>query len=109
MSLLPANRAECSILAAGQGAGYTAGMRTVSLLPAATEIVGVLGLMDQLVGVSHECNFPPEANDKPRVTACEIHGAQVASRDIDEWVNRKISQGEDLFTLDEKLLRELRP
>src|SRR5437660_1644021 len=43
-------------------------MRVISLLPAATEIMGALGLMDWLVGVSHECDYPPEANEKPRVT-----------------------------------------
>lgn len=84
-------------------------MRTVSLLPAATEIVGVLGLMDDLVGVSHECNFPDPACEKPRVTGCEIHGVDVPSREIDDWVTRRLSQGEDLFTLDERKLRELRP
>src|SRR5713101_6931813 len=41
-------------------------MRVVSLLPAATEIVGVLGQLDTLVGVSHECDFPPEVNAKAR-------------------------------------------
>lgn len=84
-------------------------MRTVSLLPAATEIVGVLGLMDQLVGVSHDCDFPAEANAKPRVTSCAIHGDHVSSRDIDTWVTEQVSQGADLYTLDEPLFRDLRP
>src|SRR5438045_3962916 len=43
-------------------------IRTVSMLPAATEIVGALGLMDQLLAVSHECDFPAEANHRPRAT-----------------------------------------
>jgi len=55
-------------------------MRTVSLLPAATEIVGALGLMDDLVAVSHECDFPDEANRRPRVTHCEIHGKGLDSQ-----------------------------
>jgi iron complex transport system substrate-binding protein len=46
---------------------------------------------------------------KPRVTGCEIHGDHVSSRDIDQWVSQKLSKGEDLFTLDEAKLRELRP
>jgi iron complex transport system substrate-binding protein len=83
--------------------------RIVSLLPAATEIVNGLGMMDQLVGVSHECNFPESARLKPRVTGCEIHGDHVPSRDIDQWVSQKLSKGEDLFTLNEAKLRELRP
>ena len=44
-------------------------MRIVSLLPAATEIVGVLGQLERLVGVSHECDFPPEVSAKPREEA----------------------------------------
>ncbi len=84
-------------------------MRIVSLLPAATEIVHALGMMDHLVGVSHECNFPESACLKPRVTGCEIYGDHVSSSDIDRWVSEKLSKGEDLFTLDEARLRELRP
>jgi iron complex transport system substrate-binding protein len=43
------------------------------------------------------------------VTGCEIHGNPVSSREIDQWVTQKLSQGEDLFTLDEAKLRALRP
>jgi iron complex transport system substrate-binding protein len=84
-------------------------MRIVSLLPAATEIVHALGMMEHMVGVSHECNYPEAANSKPRVTGCEIHGDQFASRDIDQWVSQKLSKGEDLYAIDEGKLRELRP
>jgi iron complex transport system substrate-binding protein len=83
--------------------------RTVSLLPAATEIVGALGLMGDLVAVSHECNFPAEANARPRATHCEIHGKGLDSRAIDAWVSGKLRSGEPLYTLDEPLLRDLRP
>ena len=54
-------------------------MRIVSLLPAATEIAAALGLMDQVVGVSHECDFPEQASQRPRVTQCPIHDAGLAS------------------------------
>lgn len=84
-------------------------VRTVSMLPAATEIVGALGLMEQLVGVSHECDYPAEASDRPRVTRCEIHGQGWSSRDIDRWVSERIRDGESLYTLDESLLRRLAP
>jgi iron complex transport system substrate-binding protein len=84
-------------------------MRIVSLLPAATEIVAALGMMDHLVGVSHECNYPESARMKPRVTGCEIYGEHVPSKDIDQWVSQKLSKGEDLFTLDEAKLRALEP
>ena len=84
-------------------------VRTVSMLPAATEIVGALGLMDQLVAVSHECDFPAEANTKPRVTRCEIHEKGLPSDEIDRWVSERLRAGESLYTIDEPLLRELAP
>jgi iron complex transport system substrate-binding protein len=84
-------------------------MRVVSLLPAATEIVGALGLMDWLVGVSHECDFPPEANETPRVTRCEIHGAGLPSGEVDRWVRETLAATGSLYTLDEPLLRRLQP
>ena len=83
--------------------------RIVSLLPAATEIAAALGLMDQVVGVSHECDFPKEANERPRVTHCAVHGAELASRDVDEWVRRALSDNGTIYTIDEPLLRKLQP
>ncbi len=59
-------------------------MRIISLLPAATEIAAALGLMEQVVGVSHECDFPEEANARPRVTHCPIHNAGLTSREVDQ-------------------------
>jgi ABC-type hemin transport system substrate-binding protein len=53
--------------------------RIVSLLPAATEIASALGLMDNVVGVSHECDFPNEANTRPRVTRCPLHNVDLAA------------------------------
>src|SRR5260370_15360193 len=84
-------------------------IRTVSMLPAATEVVGALGLMDQLFAVSHECDYPDEANHRPRVTRCEIYGKGWPSAEIDRWVSEKIRAGESLYTLDEGTLRELAP
>src|SRR5262249_32540275 len=83
--------------------------RTVSLLPAATEIVGALGLTDQLLAVSHECDFPDEANRRPRVTFCEIHNKGLPSAEIDRWVSERLKTHGSLYTLDEALLRELAP
>ena len=84
-------------------------MRIVSLLPAATEIVAALGLSDALVGVSHECDFPPDVTAKPRVTHCEIHGAGLASDTVDRWVRERLPAAGSLYTLDEPLLRALAP
>jgi iron complex transport system substrate-binding protein len=84
-------------------------VRTVSMLPAATEIVGALGLMDQLVAVSHECDYPEEANQRPRITHCEIYGRGLSSSAIDRWVSERLQSHSSLYTLDEKTLRELAP
>jgi iron complex transport system substrate-binding protein len=84
-------------------------MRIVSLLPAATEIAAALGLMEQIVGVSHECDFPEEANARPRVTHCPIHNAGLTSREVDQWVRRALQENGTIYAIDEPLLRELRP
>src|SRR5215471_14044153 len=83
--------------------------RVVSLLPAATEIAAGLGLMDQVVGVSHECDFPDEANHRPRVTRCPVHNSNLPSREVDDWVRRALDDNGTIYTIDEPLLRKLQP
>ena len=83
--------------------------RIVSLLPASTEIAAALGLIQDIVGVSHECDFPDEVNAKPRVTSCPIHRAGLSSREVDEWVRGALRENGTIYTIDEALLRELRP
>jgi len=83
--------------------------RIISLLPAATEIAAALGLMDQVVGVSHECDFPKEANARPRVTHCPMHNAGLTSGEVDQWVRRALRDNGAIYTIDEPLLRELCP
>src|SRR5256714_10537911 len=84
-------------------------MRIISLLPAATEIAGALGLTKQVVGVSHECDFPEEANERPRVTHCPIHSAGLTSHEVDAWVRRALRENGTIYSIDEPLLRDLRP
>lgn len=83
--------------------------RIVSLLPAATEIAAALGLMEQVVGVSHECDFPKEATERPRITSCAVHGAELASRDVDDWVRRTLRENGTIYMIDEPLLRGIQP
>ena len=83
--------------------------RIVSLLPAATEIAAALGLMDQIVGVSHECDFPKQASQRPRVTQCPIHEAGSTSIEVDEWVRRALRKNGTIYNIDEPLLRKLQP
>jgi iron complex transport system substrate-binding protein len=83
--------------------------RIISLLPAATEIAAALELMEQVVGVSHECDFPEEAKARPRVTHCPVHNAGLTSGEVDQWVRRTLRDSGMIYTIDEPLLRELRP
>jgi iron complex transport system substrate-binding protein len=83
--------------------------RIISLLPAATEIAAALGLMEQVVGVSHECDFPEQAKTRPRVTHCPVHNVGLASGEVDQWVRRTLRDSGTIYTIDEPLLRQLRP
>jgi iron complex transport system substrate-binding protein len=83
--------------------------RIVSLLPAATEIAAALGLMDQIVGVSHECDFPEQASQRPRITRCPIHDAGLTSAKVDDWVRRALRENGTIYAIDEPLLRTLQP
>src|SRR5262245_2669157 len=83
-------------------------MRIVSLLPSATEIVCELGLGDQLVGVTHECDYPSFVRKLPKVTRTLIpHDA--SSRDIDDQVRERLKTQRALYTLDVPTLERLQP
>jgi iron complex transport system substrate-binding protein len=83
-------------------------MRIVSLLPSATEIVHALGLGDQLVGISHDCDFPPTVRRHPVVTRSFVP-ARAASHEIDRTVRDLRASGTALYALDVEALEELRP
>ncbi|HEY3196620.1 MAG TPA: cobalamin-binding protein [Nitrospirales bacterium] len=83
-------------------------MRIVSFLPSATEIVYALGLGDQLAGVTHECDYPPEARSKPVVVRSAIQKG-LTPQQIDESVSRSLQAGQSLYTVDEVLLNQLAP
>jgi iron complex transport system substrate-binding protein len=83
-------------------------MRIVSLLPSATEIVCELGLGEHLVGVTHECDYPPFVRTLPKVTRTLIpHDA--SSRDIDALVRERLKTQRALYTLDLPTLEKLWP
>ena len=83
-------------------------MRIVSLLPSATEIICLLGLEQSLVGVTHECDYPPSVKRLPRVTRALIP-ADASSRDIDALVRERLATDRALYTLDMSVLEELEP
>jgi iron complex transport system substrate-binding protein len=83
-------------------------MRIVSLLPSATEIVYALGLGDALVGVTHECDWPPQARTKPTVSVSALPEA-AAPADVDRAVSNSLGAGEPIYRLDGAAVGELRP
>jgi iron complex transport system substrate-binding protein len=84
------------------------GMRIVSLLPSATEILFALGLGEQVVGVSHECDYPPAARTKPVVIHSRIH-KDTTPLEIDRLVRQFTARGESIYSVDAEALRRLAP
>lgn len=82
--------------------------RIVSLLPSATEIVCGLSLREQLVGISHECNWPTTIAHLPRLTRSKVD-ASASSADIDRQVQSLMKSGEALYAIDAGLLTSLAP
>jgi len=83
-------------------------MKIVSLLPSATEIICLLGLRDQLVGVTHECDFPNGVQTLPSVTRSFIP-ADATSHEIDAAVRAQVQSQLALYSLDVEKLEELQP
>lgn len=83
-------------------------MRVVTLLPAATEIVATLGGADQLVGISHECDYPGWVQQLPRVTATSVD-VRSPGRVIDAEVGRLRSSGRPIIAIDADQLATLAP
>jgi iron complex transport system substrate-binding protein len=83
-------------------------VRIVSLVPHATELLFALGLGDQVVGVTHECDYPPEALDLPQVTR-DLLPSGLSEAEIDAAVRERTAAGESIYALDEEELRDLEP
>jgi len=84
-------------------------MRICSLLPAATEIAFALGLGDALVGVTHECDYPPQAKEKPVVVRSMIDAARMTSGEIDRKVAEALQTGKGLYSIDEAAFIDAAP
>jgi iron complex transport system substrate-binding protein len=83
-------------------------MRIVSLLPSATEIVCALGLSDALVGVSHDCDFPPEIRGRPVLSAAIVGPAEPSAL-IDRRIRGAVHNGQSVYHLDAAALARLDP
>lgn len=83
--------------------------RIVSFLPSATEMVCALGLEDSLVGVTHECDYPPAVRNKPVVVRNVLPIEHMTQAEIDVAVAERMGRGESLYQIDEQLLKQLAP
>src|SRR6266403_97979 len=83
--------------------------RIVSFLPSATEMACALGLGDQLLGVTHECDHPPEVREKPIVVRSVLPTERMSQREIDTAVTGQLRNGLSLYQVDESLMRDLAP
>src|SRR5881398_1046633 len=84
-------------------------MRFCSLLPSATEIVAELGLVESLVGISEECDWPPEVRGLPVVTASRVETTRLTSLEIDGAGRAAVGDGRPLDAVDRALLETLQP
>ncbi|MBD2103205.1 cobalamin-binding protein [Leptolyngbya sp. FACHB-261] len=84
-------------------------MRIVSLLPSITEAVAALGAEDELVGVTHECDYPASVRGKTVVTSSPLSEPELSSSQIDTRVQERFEQETSLYTLRAEVLAELRP
>ncbi|HEY1566208.1 MAG TPA: cobalamin-binding protein [Solirubrobacteraceae bacterium] len=83
-------------------------MRIVSLVPSATEMLFALGLGDDIVGVTHECDYPPKAQELPKVTR-DVLPAGLSAGEIDAAVKERTLAGESIYELDADALHDLEP
>jgi iron complex transport system substrate-binding protein len=84
-------------------------MKICSLLPSSTEILYALELGDQLVAVTHECDYPPEAASKPQITESLIDHDRLSSLEIDHHVASKVGRHGSIYRLKQDLLEQLQP
>jgi iron complex transport system substrate-binding protein len=81
-------------------------MRIASLLPATTEILYAIGAGDCVAGVTHECDYPPEARSKPILIRPRLDPA-AAPAEVDGRVRELVEQGESIYAVDAELLASL--
>ena len=84
-------------------------LKIVSLLPSATEIVCALGLEENLIGITHECDYPESITNRPSLTASRISHETMSSVEIDHAVRSQLDGHGSIYDLNEKLLQELKP
>ena len=86
-----------------------AAQRIVSFLPSATEMICALGLGDRLMGITHECDYPPEIAGKPIVVRSVLPLENMSLSEIDSAVTERLRNGLSLYRIEEALMREISP
>lgn len=84
-------------------------MRIVSFLPSATETLYQLGAGSQIFGVTHECKFPAQAREKPRVIRPSFDPSKMTGREIDAKIVELMRSGSDIYVVDDKILKKANP
>ncbi len=84
-------------------------IKIVSFLPSATEILYEIGAGNQVVGVTHECNYPEEVKSKLKVINSSFDASTMSSKKIDDKIVELFGNGKDIYIINEKILRELKP
>ena len=87
----------------------TGSLRVVSLLPSATEMIYFVGAGDSLVGVTHECDFPPGVENLPKLTSSKVNHHRLSSAEIDAAIRERLTDARSIYALDAKLLEKLKP
>ncbi|MFB5630468.1 MAG: cobalamin-binding protein [Nitrosopumilaceae archaeon] len=83
--------------------------RIVSFFPSATELLYELGAGDRVFGVTHECLYPEDAKSKPRVIRSVFNPETMSSKEIDEKIIELVSNGKEIYEIDEEKLRHAKP
>jgi iron complex transport system substrate-binding protein len=84
-------------------------MRIVSFLPSATETLYELGAGSQIVGVTHECKYPPQAGKKPQVIRSSFDPGRMTGKEIDKKIVELMHSGKDIYIVDENTLKRVSP
>jgi iron complex transport system substrate-binding protein len=83
--------------------------RVVSFLPSATEILYELGAGSQIIGVTHECNYPKEAKLKPKIINSSFDTSTMSSKEIDDKIVELFGNGQNIYIINDDVLKESRP
>jgi iron complex transport system substrate-binding protein len=84
-------------------------IRIISFLPSATEILYEIGVGSQIIGVTHECNYPNEAKSKPRIINSSFDSSTMSSKEIDDKIVELFRNGKDIYIINDNILKELKP